>query len=89
MITLNQNNNSAAKSGIIGMVLGMVAGASLVFFAEPKNRTRIKDGVDQLDSDARNKLSDLKSSVAGANSKTKKALARNLKTFAQQLEAGK
>ncbi len=86
---MNQNNNSAAKAGIMGAVVGMIAGASLVFFAEPKNRDRIKSSVDQLDADAKKKLSDLKSSITGANSKTKRALARNLKTFADQLESGK
>lgn len=86
---MNQNNNSAVKAGIFGVLAGMVAGATLVFFAEPKNRAKVRDGIDQLDSDAKKKLSELKSSVSGANSKTKKALAKNLKTFADQLEAGK
>jgi len=86
---MSRNDNSVVRAGLMGVVMGIVAGAALAFFSEPKNRKKVKSGLDQLDSDSREKLSELKSSVVGANAKTKKALAKSLKSFVNQLESAR
>ncbi|MFC1649795.1 hypothetical protein ACFL2C_03745 [Patescibacteria group bacterium] len=86
---MNRNDNSAARAGVLGAVLGMMAGATIVFLSDARNRSRIREGLNQMDSDARKQLDDLKASVGSASVQTKKLLAKNLKTFANQLESGK
>ena len=79
-------NRKSLSSGIIGVVLGAITGAAVVYFSDEKNRRKVKQAVVGIEDDAKNKIAELKTVVNNANKQTKRKIAVNLRNFAKQLD---
>ena len=79
-------NKKCLQSGLIGAVLGALTGAAVVFFADEKNRRKVKKAVIDIEGEAKNKLTELKTVVDKANKQTRKKMAVNIRNFAKQLD---
>ena len=79
-------NKKSLHSGFIGAVLGALTGAAVVFFADEKNRKKVKKAVVDVEDETKNKLAELKTVVDKTNKQTRKKIAVNLRNLAKQLD---
>jgi len=88
---MSRNNGGASplSAGLIGALIGVIAGASAVFFSDRRNRKRVRDAVLDMEESANLKLDELKEMAAGTEAQGRKKLAGNLRRFATQLDSGK
>lgn len=78
--------NRRDNSGLVGFVLGALAGAVAVYLMSDENRTALKQKALDVNDEATKKLAELKDVVQGAEKGSKKKLATNLRKMAEQLE---
>jgi hypothetical protein len=82
---MNENRNSLSCS-LLAAAFGAIAGATIVFFSNEKNRQKAAKAISDVNEDAQAKLTELKEVVDKANKQTKGKIAANLKSLAKQLE---
>lgn len=85
----NNGGNSPLSAGLLGAMIGVMAGASAVFFSDRRNREKVRDAVLDMETRANLKLDELKEVAAGTEVQSKKKLASNLRSLATQLDSGK
>ncbi len=82
----NDRQNILAIS-MFSALIGAIAGASAVFLANKENRVRVKQAILDFEDDASMKMEAIKETMHGASVQSKKKMARNLKSLADQIEA--
>ncbi len=85
----NNGGTSPLSAGLLGVIIGAMAGASAVFFSDRSNREKVRDAVLDMEARANLKLDELKEVAAGTEAQSKKKLASNLRILATQLDSGK
>lgn len=83
---MNRKEGGAFSAGFLGAIIGVISGAALIFFSDPKNRQKAKRLVENVEDEANEKLEELRGVVDTANKTSRKKLARNLRSLAGQLE---
>jgi gas vesicle protein len=82
----DNNGTSPLTAGIIGGLIGVMAGATAVLMSDKKNREKVKEAVHDMESAANQKLDELKDVASGAEEQSRKKLATNLRKLATQLD---
>jgi len=82
---MNENRKSLSCC-ITAAVLGALAGATVLFFSNEKNRQKTKKALTDVGDEANAKLAELKVVVDDANKQTKGKIATNLRSLAKQLD---
>ena len=85
----NNGGTSPLSAGLMGAIIGVMAGATAVFFSDRRNREKVRDAVLDMEERANLKLDELKKIAAGTEAQSKKKLASNLRNLATQLDSGK
>ena len=85
----DHRGQSPLSAGITGALIGVIVGATAVFFSDKKNRDKVKEAIIDFEDHTNQKLEELKLAANSANEESKKKLAANLKKVATQLESSK
>lgn len=83
------NGPSPLSAGLFGAMIGIMAGATAVFFSDRRNRERVREAVLNIEDQANQKLDEIREVATGAEQQSKKKLATNLRRLATQLDSGK
>ena len=83
------NGPSPFAIGIFSAVIGLMAGATAVFFSDKKNRARVRKSVGDMQNQANSKLEEFTGLMSDASTANRKKMATNLRKMAKQLDAPK
>ena len=75
--------------GIFGALIGLLTGATVVYFSDRKNRVRVRRAIGDLETQAKAKLNEFSGILEDANTTSRKRMATNLRSMAKQLDAPK